>query len=250
MSERRARKCAVPVLTAAGSLLAVAASAASPPAGVSAVPAPVLGKSVNVAPVSGSVYVKPPPGYSLGPSADLVAGQALAKGNGFVRLTRARQIPAGSQVDARAGTLRVTTAAATTNGKLQTGTFTGAIFGLAQDSSGLNKGLTTLAIVENAFPGAPSFANCKTGPASDGSPPASAALSSKVLQALHASAHGKFRTRGRFSSATVRGTAWGERDRCDGSLTIVRRGTVTVRDFVRHVTVTLTAGHSYLARRY
>ena len=116
MSERRARKCAVPVLTAAGSLLAVAASAASPPAGVSAVPAPVLGKSVNVAPVSGSVYVKPPPGYSLASSADLVAGQALAKGNGFVRLTRARQIPAGSQVDARAGTLRVTTAAATTNG--------------------------------------------------------------------------------------------------------------------------------------
>src|SRR5205085_6969476 len=245
------------LLVRAGVVLAMAAgtspgAAASTTAtgAASTVPPPVLGRSVDVVPVSGVVYIKPPPGQSLGPSGDLVAGQALAKGRGFVQLTRARRIPTGSQVDARGGTLRVTAAAEATNGKLQTGTFTGAIFGLAQDSSGLNKGLTTLAIVENAFRGAPSFAGCKTATARDGSPAASAALSSKVLQSLHASAHGKFRTTGRFSAATVRGTAWGERDRCDGSLTIVRRGTVTVRDFVRHVTVTLTAGHSYLARRY
>jgi hypothetical protein len=225
-----------------------AAAATTPTEAAATVLPPALGRSVDVVPVSGVVYVKPPPGQTLGPSGDLVAGQALAKGRGFVQLTRARRIPTGSQVDARAGTLRITAAAATTNGKLETGTFTGAIFGLAQDRSGLNKGLTTLSIVENAFPGAPSFASCKTAAAWDGSPAASAAVSSKVLQALLASARGHFRTKGRFSAATVRGTEWGERDRCDGSLTVVRRGTVTVRDFVRHVTVTVTAGHTYLAR--
>jgi hypothetical protein len=75
-----------------------------------------------------------------------------------------------------------------------------------------------------------------------------AAASTKVLQALLASANGKFRTRGRYSAATVRGTAWGERDRCDGSLTVVRRGAVSVRDFVRHKTLTIRAGHTYLAK--
>jgi hypothetical protein len=204
-----------------------------------------LGKSVDVAPVSGVVYVKLPKAYAAdGP----LAGDALAKGQGFVLLTKARRIPAGSQVDARTGVIRMTAAAATRNGKLQTGTFKGAIFGVAQDSRGINKGLTTLSLVEGAFPGAPSFANCKPTKAGDRSPGASSAVSSKVLQALLATAHGHFRTKGRFSAATVRGTSWGERDRCDGSLTVVRRGTVLVTDFVRHVTVTVRAGHTYLAR--
>ena len=171
-----------------------------------------------------------------------------SKGQGFVQLTRARQIPAGSQVDARAGTIRLTAAAATKNGKLQTGTFKGAIFGVAQDSRGISKGLTTLSLVEGAFRGAPTFASCRARKARDGSRVASAAVSSKVLQALLASAHGHFRTKGRFSAATVRGTQWGERDRCDGSVTVVRRGTVLVTDFVRHVTVIVRAGHTYLAR--
>jgi hypothetical protein len=206
-------------------------------------PPPVLGQSVDVAPVAGVVYVKPPPGKTL------AAWDApLGKGAGFVQLTQARQIPAGSQVDARSGTLKLTAASATKNGTLQTGTFSGAIFGVAQDSRGITKGLTTLSLVESAFPGAPSYASCKAKKARDGSPGASAALSSKVLQALLGAVHGHFRTKGRYSAATVRGTSYGERDRCDGSLTVVRRGTVQVTDFVRHITVVVRAGHNYLAR--
>ena len=53
---------------------------------------------------------------------------------------------------------------------------------------------------------------------------------------------------GKYSSATVRGTIWLTSDRCDGTLTTVRRGTVSVRDLRRHKTVTVKAGHSYLAR--
>jgi hypothetical protein len=60
--------------------------------------------------------------------------------------------------------------------------------------------------------------------------------------------HGRFRTRGRYSASTVRGTGWDTSDRCDGTLTVVHRGTVLVSDFARRVTVAVHAGHRYLAR--
>jgi hypothetical protein len=40
---------------------------------------------------------------------------------------------------------------------------------------------------------------------------------------------------------------WSIADRCDGTLTHVSRGTVVVSNLVRHVTVVVRAGHSYLA---
>jgi hypothetical protein len=46
----------------------------------------------------------------------------------------------------------------------------------------------------------------------------------------------------------VRGTVWITADRCDGTLTTVRRGRVTVRDFRRRRNVVVRAGKSYLAR--
>jgi hypothetical protein len=69
-----------------------------------------------------------------------------------------------------------------------------------------------------------------------------------VLGRLWGNGKGRFRTNGRYSSATVRGTIWLVEDRCEGTLTKVRRGTVQVRDFKRRKTVTVKAGHSYLAR--
>ena len=46
---------------------------------------------------------------------------------------------------------------------------------------------------------------------------------------------------------SVRGTVWSIADRCDGTVTNLARGTAVVRDFVRHKTITVHAGHSYLA---
>ena len=69
-----------------------------------------------------------------------------------------------------------------------------------------------------------------------------------VLGQLWGSGKGKFRTSGKYSSATVRGTIWLVQDRCEGTLTKVSRGTVQVADFQRHKTVSVKAGHSYLAR--
>ena len=59
---------------------------------------------------------------------------------------------------------------------------------------------------------------------------------------------GAFRTSGKYSSATVRGTKWLVKDSCAGTLTRVVRGTVKVRDKVRRKTVTVRAGKSYLAK--
>jgi hypothetical protein len=69
-----------------------------------------------------------------------------------------------------------------------------------------------------------------------------------VLGKLWGSGKGRFRTTGKYSSATVRGTIWLTQDECDGTLTRVRRGVVSVNDFKRHKTLNVKAGRSYLAR--
>jgi hypothetical protein len=59
---------------------------------------------------------------------------------------------------------------------------------------------------------------------------------------------GRYRTRGRSSSATVRGTIWLTKDSCNGTTTVVRQGTVTVRDFGKRKNVTVKAPKRYTAR--
>jgi hypothetical protein len=212
-------------------LTSSAAGGGSPPPGTGELPPPVIGKAVDASVVSGEVLVR------------------LPHGAGFVPLSEARQLPVGTQVDARGGTIELVTASGQA-GKTQTGTFGGAIFRLSQSAKGPQKGLTTLSLLEGAFPGAPSYAKCGARAAVDRtrSGATAARLSSRVLQTLRATAKGRFRTSGRYGAATVRGTAWGTSDRCDGTLTRVRRGTVVVNDFVRHKAVIVHAGHSYLAR--
>ena len=58
----------------------------------------------------------------------------------------------------------------------------------------------------------------------------------------------KLYVRGRYSTGSSRGTEWITEDRCDGTLTTVLSGTVRVRDYGRAKTVTVRAGHRYLAR--
>jgi len=155
----------------------------------------------------------------------------------LVPLTQATRIPSGAILDTRAGSLELTAAAG--KHKRQTGTFGGAVFKLTQARSGL----TNLKLAEGAFAGAPTFGTCKAHKAGEAS-----AAATKTLQLLHASAKGKFRTTGRYSAATVRGTKWTLADRCDGTLTRDIVHSVVVTDFVRHKTIVLHAGQSYLAK--
>jgi hypothetical protein len=186
---------------------------------------PVLGRTEEVKPVKGKIFV-------------------ILNGT-LVPLSAKAGLTTGTTIDALHGTLQLTTA----TGKglaTQTGTFSGAVFKVTQTRSGSLKGLTTLTLVNNAFQGAPSFASC-TAQSADGA--SAAAVSSKVLQLLHAKDnHGKFRTKGRYAAATTRGTVWSIADRCDGTLTHVNQGTVVVNDLVRHKNVIVRAGHSYLAK--
>ena len=216
-------------------------------------PPPVLGKTVNVTPVSGIVYVELPPGATLAsfstaslsvfsPFALGVQGfEALAKGQAFVPLTEARQIPVGSILETTHGVVGITTATiASPNGKLQSGNFGAGIFKLLQARK--QKGLTDLDIIDNHSAGQVCATVGKKGKA------LAAKLSSKTLGRVNASGHGHFAVRGQYSAATVRGTVWSVANRCEGTLTHVKRGVVSVRDFRRRKTITLFTGQSYLAR--
>jgi hypothetical protein len=206
---------------------------------------PTLGRTFNISTVSGLILVK-------------INGK-------FVPLTELTQIPKNTVIDALHGTLSLTSAgvggshptadvAAKGKGKkgkkgktvTQKGNFGGAIFKVAQATGGANKGLVTLSIVEGAFKGAPSYSLCTKHKAGDATV---AKASSKTLQLLHASAKGKFSTKGKYSAATVLGTKWTVADRCDGTLTHDITDSVRVTDFVHHKTVTLHAGQSYLATK-
>ena len=211
------------------------------------VPPPDLGKTFDALPMSGIIYVRVPGTSQHGA---LAAAARLKKGGGYVRLTAPRALPVGTKIDARAGTLRVVTATPQL-GKTQAGVFGGALFSVGQSRKRVTKGLATLSLLVNAFRGAPSFVGCPAIAAVARVPGAIAARANphSVLQTLHAhDSGGRFRTKGRYSAGTVRGTVWDTSDRCDGTLTVVRRGSVGVQDFSKRRTITVHAGHSYLAR--
>jgi PQQ-like domain len=220
VSKSGAYRCEVTATNGAGSTTQTSAPTTVAPG------PPLLGRIVNAAPVSGKVFV-------------------VIKGK-LVPMTGTTQIRSGAEVDALHGTVSLTSA--TGRGKAtQTGTFGGAVFKVTQARAGAKRGLTTLKLVEGAFKGAPTYATCKAHKkALDAS---AAASSSKTLQLLRASAHGKFRTSGRYSAATVRGTKWTIADRCDGTQTRDITHSVAVTDFVRHKTIILRAGQNYLAKK-
>jgi hypothetical protein len=220
------------------------------------VPLPVIGKTANFAPVSGMVYVKLPVSHGVRAASGANAAAALPMGQGFVPLTEARQLPVGTVVDALAGTLRVVTATTAKTkhapARTQSGDFARGLFRVLQSPRRGLKGRTTLTLLDSGlFPGAPSYSQCPSVRKTSDAVSVIAKrkpLRSKVLQTLRESEHGNFETRGRYSAATVRGTQFSVSDRCDGTLTVVTRGTVVVSDYRRHKTITLHAHQSYLAK--
>ena len=181
----------------------------APTATPTPIPPPVAGKSVNATPVSGKVKVKLP-------------GQKA-----FVDLSALQQLPVGTTVDARNG--RVTIVAAGQGGRAD---FFDGLFKISQTRGA--KPLTTLTLTEPL--------SCpKAGKA--------AAAAKKKTRRLWGDGKGSFRTQGRYSAATIRGTRWLVTDRCDSTTTKVAAGAVNVRDNVKHRTVVVRKGHSYTARR-
>ena len=173
---------------------------------------PRLGRSVVVATVKGRVLFRAPGSRR------------------FTALTDAQNIPVGALVDTRNGTVRLTSAR-DAQGASQTGEFYEGVFQIRQKKA--SGAVTDLALRGGSFARCPRRARASAG---------------RTVRKLWGKGSGKFRTTGRFSSATIRGTTWLTTDRCDGTLTRVTEGSVTVRDLVRRRNIVVAAPKSYFAR--
>jgi hypothetical protein len=186
--------------------------AAQPAVNAQQLPPPERGKSFNAVPKSGTVKVKLP-------------GSAA-----YVDLSEARQLPVGTIIDATKGHVTLV-AAADDSGGTATAEFWAGIFRIGQTKGA--KPITVLTLVEKL--------SCpKAGNA--------IAAAKKKKRKLWGDGSGRFRTKGKHSAATVVGTKWLVEDRCKSTLTRVRRGRVSVRDFVKKKTVIVRAGKKYVAK--
>lgn len=193
-----------------------------PPAGPAqaAPPAPELGKSVVVAEAGGSVRVKP------------------RGADKFVPLDAAASIPVGSVVDARRGSVSLS-AARNAAGAVQDGSFGGSRFVVRQPRHG--HGYTNLYLRGGGI------ARC--GDRGGRAVASTAANRRKRVRSLWGKDRGgRFRTHGRDSVATVRGTRWKMTDRCDGTMTKVTEGAVDVKVRRTGRIVRVRAGEHHLAR--
>jgi hypothetical protein len=197
---------------------------------------PVPGKSVVVRVVSGTVLVKFP------------AGKGPRGVAGFVPLKGAANVPIGSQLDTAKGRVALTSAADTGAKKTQRSDFYDGVFQVKQSVPKKKPKKAKALITDLVLKGEPPRSQCapQKGARSAGANKKKGPKT--VLGQLWGNGKGKFRTSGKYSSATVRGTIWLVQDRCEGTLTKVSRGTVQVADFQRNKTVSVRAGHSYLAR--
>jgi hypothetical protein len=196
-------------------------------------------------PVPPAAPAPPQPDPNSSIVVERVTGTVLVRVPGsdtFVPVETLREIPEGSIVNATNGKVELTSSRGV-NAGTQAAVFYGGVFKANYATDALasarrkRKVLITEAIVEG-----------KIGPCPRAKKSASTAARRKKRR-LWGRGRGRFRTRGRNSSATVRGTWWLVEDRCDGTLTRVREGSVYVRDYKRKKTVVVKKGKRYLARR-
>lgn len=161
-----------------------------------------------------------------------------APGGSWQELEAGAELPVGVALDARRGKVNLTSEGC--RGGVQTGTFGGGVFSVHQPRSGCGR--------LDVYLRGGSFKRCARLARRGSARRASASRTRRVRRLWGRDSGGKYRSHGRHSHATVRGTRWLTEDRCDGTLTRVTNGAVVVRDFKRHRSVVVRAGHSYLAK--
>ncbi len=175
-------------------------------------PTPVAGQTVVVAPAGGTVLIK-------------VKGT-----NKYIPLTAGMAVPFGSQIDTTKGKITLTSIPSK-GAAPQTATFYDGIFTVTQTGN-----------ITNLVLSGPLAACPKKGHAA-------AAAKKPKTRRLWGSGKGNFRTTGKYSAATIRGTTWLVQDSsCDGTLTRVKDGVVSVLDNVKHKTFLVKAPHKYIAK--
>jgi hypothetical protein len=165
-------------------VLALLALAIEPALAAAAKPKPKLARTVVLKPAGGSVLVKP-------------------RGGKRFKLKKTTAVKVGSTVDTTRGKVKLTSARSSK--RTQSGEFSKGAFVVTQQKDGL----TDLKLTGGDFGVCTAAAKAKR--------PVSGAANTR--RRLFGTAHGRFRTRGRNSSATVRGTTWLTEDNCDGTAT-------------------------------
>jgi hypothetical protein len=162
-------------------------------------------------------------------------GTIMVKQDGtdeYARLEEGAPVPVGSLVDATAGTVRLT---AEVGSRTQDVVVKDGKFEVRQSSDG--SGVTELVLRGG------NFSSC------DRAHSAGFGDRQRPRRSLWARDRGgKFRTRGRNSVATVRGTTWRTTDTCRGTTTSVTSGSVTVRELKGGRKVVVRKGGRHLAR--
>ena len=203
------------------------------------VPAEVAVEQPQLPPVPGEVKAEPEFAESV-----VVAPEGRIKvkapGGDWATLPAGAELPVGAAVDARQGHVELTSEGC--RGGTQTGTFGGGIFSVRQSRAAC--GRVDVYLRGGNFRQCRHVAQRRAG----GSLVASASRARRVRALWGRDRGGRFRSHGRHSHATVRGTRWVTVDRCEGTLTRVTDGAVAVRDYARHRTVLVRAGHSYVAK--
>jgi streptogramin lyase len=190
-------------------------------------------------PVTGEVKAEPEFAESV-----VVAPEGKIKvkapGGEWATLPAGAELPVGAAVDARQGHVELTSEGC--RGGTQTGTFGGGIFSVRQSRAAC--GRVDVYLRGGNFRQCRHLASRRAG----GSLVASASRARRVRGLWGRDRGGRFRSHGRHSHATVRGTRWVTVDRCEATFTRVTEGAVAVRDYTRHRTVLVRAGHSYVAK--
>ena len=198
---------------------------------------PVPGETSVVKALSGEVFVKLPTRTTLGFS----GMRAPFQEGGFVSLKGVASVPLGSTVDTRKGEVSISSAAnsysaADKRAKQQAARIKAAIFVLKQKRLKDRKA-TISTDVSLLSPPAAEAACTKPGPPK-GLP----------VRSLSMVAKGFFRAIGGASVGTARDATFTTTDRCDGTLTEVGKGHVSLVVKGHKTPVTVKAGHAYLVK--
>jgi hypothetical protein len=197
---------------------------------------PVAGVRTVMRAVSGEVFVRLP---------RRARRASAAQDSGFVPLKGVASIPVGSTVDTLKGRVAITSAAnnrpaGSPRQRTQSGAFAAAIFKIKQRRT--EQASATAARTDLQLRTPPGAARvCATS----GRVPLKG-----VVRTMSGSADGRFATIAGASTTLVNGSAtWITSDRCDGTLTEVGRGRVSVRDRVRDRTVKVRPGQGYFVAK-
>jgi hypothetical protein len=170
-----------------------------------------------------------PPPRSAVPSGT-ATGTVLVNGNAY---RSGRPIPYGSTVNVTDGRLALRT---------EVGTVTVYGGGVSAIFKLLRRRENGRTLVELRLTGG-TFSTCANRSA------AGLHQSKKPVRRLWANGTGRYRSKGRYASATTRGTWWLTEDSCDRTLLRARQGSLLVTDFVQKKTVVVRAPNSYRALR-